>query len=140
MSDVQTMSVEEWRKSGQRGRVAGTKRAKGISGNKAVLFANAWQQWAPPNAPKLKPEFRFEPSRKWRADFRVGRHKLLIEVEGATRRANGGRHNTDGDRHKTNVAAALGYRVMRFSTEILATDPAGCVALVLKAIKMKGIA
>lgn len=101
------------------------------------LFADAWGKHAPANAPRLMPEYRFCPDRKFRADYKISRHRLLIEIDGGTFKANGGRHNTDEDRHKGNLAAALGFRVMHFSPHTLRRDPVGCVELVLKAIGYK---
>lgn len=64
-------------------------------------------------------EFRFHPTRKWRADFRIG--DLLIEVDGGNRMAVHskagpvavGRHVSEGDYEKMAHAAILGYRVIR---------------------------
>lgn len=64
-------------------------------------------------------EFKFHPDRKWRADFHIVGHKLLVEVEGGI--WSGGRHTRGkgyiGDMEKYNAAVGLGYRVLRFSTE-----------------------
>ena len=64
-------------------------------------------------------EFKFCVDRKWRADFHIVGHKLLVEVEGGI--WSGGRHTRAkgyiGDMEKYNAAVGLGYRVLRFSTE-----------------------
>ena len=64
-------------------------------------------------------EFRFHPDRKWRADFYLIDKKILVEVEGGI--WSGGRHTRGkgyiGDMEKYNAATALGYRVIRFSTD-----------------------
>ena len=52
--------------------------------------------------------------------------------------AGGGRHNTDRDREKLNTAAALGWRVLRFSHTALETDPAGCIELAAAALVLGG--
>jgi very-short-patch-repair endonuclease len=58
-------------------------------------------------------EVRFHPTRRWRADFRVG--AVLVEVEGGG--YIGGRHGTgigmERDCEKYSEAAVLGYRVLR---------------------------
>jgi very-short-patch-repair endonuclease len=67
-------------------------------------------------------EFRFHPTRRWRADFCLA-NKVLVEVDGGNRMAiihNGravavGSHTKDSDYEKLNSAALLGYRVLRFS-------------------------
>ncbi len=62
-------------------------------------------------------EFNFHPTRKWRADFAIPSAKLLIEVDGGA--WSGGRHTRGAgfiaDQEKTNAAACLGYRVLRYT-------------------------
>jgi very-short-patch-repair endonuclease len=65
-------------------------------------------------------ECRFDPSRRWRADFVIpSMHKspLLIEIDGGT--WTGGRHVTGSghasDAEKRNAAVLLGYRPLTFS-------------------------
>nr|WP_312324537.1 DUF559 domain-containing protein [Acinetobacter oleivorans] len=64
-------------------------------------------------------EYKFHPIRKWRADFFITGTKILVEVEGGI--WSGGRHTRGkgylGDMEKYNEAAAMGYKVLRFSTE-----------------------
>lgn len=68
---------------------------------------------------KFEQEYKFHPKRKWRADFFITGTKILVEVEGGI--WNGGRHTRGkgylGDMEKYNEAAAMGYTVLRFSTE-----------------------
>jgi len=70
------------------------------------------------------PEYLFALPRRWRADFAIPNHRLLIEVDGGNRLAvigkNGkavaiGRHTQDADMEKLNEAAILGWRILRFS-------------------------
>ena len=73
---------------------------------------------------QLKPEFRFDSTRKWRADFMVIHpSRILIEVEGGVWTK--GRHTRgDGfvkDIEKYNAAAIKGYRVMRCIPDNLCT-------------------
>lgn len=62
-------------------------------------------------------EFKFHPTRRWRADFAFTDHKLLVEVEGGI--WGYGRHNRASgflkDMEKYNNAALLGYRILRFT-------------------------
>jgi len=64
-------------------------------------------------------EYKFHPTRKWRADFLITGTKILIEVEGGI--WSGGRHTRGkgylGDLEKYNEAAMMGFTVLRFSTE-----------------------
>ncbi|HFX6333847.1 DUF559 domain-containing protein [Acinetobacter nosocomialis] len=64
-------------------------------------------------------EYKFHPTRKWRADFFITGTKILVEVEGGI--WSGGRHTRGkgylGDMEKYNEAAMMGFTVLRFSTE-----------------------
>ncbi|AMX19807.1 hypothetical protein IEC338SC_2681 [Acinetobacter pittii] len=64
-------------------------------------------------------EYKFHPTRKWRADFLITNTKILVEVEGGI--WSGGRHTRSkgylGDMEKYNSAAMMGFTVLRFSTE-----------------------
>jgi very-short-patch-repair endonuclease len=66
-------------------------------------------------------EFMFAPSRKYRADFAFPEKKILIEIEGGTHMR--GRHNRasgyEEDCIKQNLAAELGYFVLRFTTAMV---------------------
>lgn len=63
-------------------------------------------------------EYRFDPERRWRADFAWPSRSLLVEVEGGTRQY--GRHNRhDGfekDCEKYNAAQMAGWKVLRFTS------------------------
>lgn len=67
-------------------------------------------------------EVRFYPKRKWRADYFVrslSNERVLVEIEGGV--WSKGRHTRGkgylADMEKYRVAAALGYKVFRFSTQ-----------------------
>ena len=68
---------------------------------------------------EFQTEFEFHPTRKWRADFHIIGHELLIEVEGGI--WSNGRHTRGkgylDDMEKYNAVQELGYRLLRFSTE-----------------------
>ncbi|HWF62913.1 MAG TPA: hypothetical protein VN666_21755 [Nitrospira sp.] len=70
-------------------------------------------------------EFRFDPARKWRVDFLVGKD-LAVEVEGGT--WSGGRHvrgaGYSADLAKYNSLTRLGYRLLRYSTEMVISGQA----------------
>ena len=94
-----------------------------------------WRQLKPANAPDLEAEFRFDPTRRWRADFRVG--NVLVEVEGGV--WVGGRHvNPSGfmkDCEKYNRAAEMGYAVLRYPTQVIQSDPQAVVDQIAAAWK-----
>jgi very-short-patch-repair endonuclease len=98
-----------------------------------IPFDALWRALAP-DAPLPESEYRFHPTRRWRFDFAWPAQRVAVEVDGGQWRAGGGRHNTDQDREKLNTAAAMGWRVLRFSHTALDTDPAGCVELVEAAL------
>jgi very-short-patch-repair endonuclease len=62
-------------------------------------------------------EFKFAPGRRFRADYAIPEHKLLIEYEGVFSAKS--RHTTPvgytRDCEKYNLAATLGYRVLRYT-------------------------
>ena len=67
-------------------------------------------------------ELQFHPDRKWRFDFAIARNGINIgvEIEGLSRYTS--RHTTFSgfrdDCEKYNAAAKLGWRVLRYSTEM----------------------
>lgn len=78
---------------------------------------------------KLSPEreFRFHPDRKWRFDFAfVPDAKLAVEVEGGTWQI--GRHQRASgfaaDAEKYNAATVLGWRVLRYTTQMVLSGTA----------------
>ena len=66
-------------------------------------------------------EFKFHPTRKYRADWAFINARLLVEVEGGAFLKDGGRHNRGAgfrnDLEKYAEAAILGYRVIRVLPE-----------------------
>ena len=80
-------------------------------------------------------EYLFAPGRKYRADFAWPPQRLLVEVDGGQYKTGGGRHNTDADRDKLNLAAILGYRVLRFSSQRVDSNPMRCVSEIEDALR-----
>ncbi len=70
-------------------------------------------------------EFRFHPTRRWRADFALPKEEpiVLVEVEGGSWVS--GRHTRgvgfEADCMKYNAAVLLGYAVLRFTTNLINT-------------------
>ena len=79
-------------------------------------------------------EYQFAPPRRWRFDFAFPAQRLAVEFDGGQWVIAGGRHNRDSDREKLNAAAAMGWRVLRYSNQQWERDPYGCVAQVLRAL------
>lgn len=86
--------------------------------------------------PEPHTELRFHPKRKWRFDIAYP-GQVAVEIDGGQWHPTGGRHNRDPDREKLNEAAVLGWRLLRFSTQQLETDPEGCVDTVRRALANK---
>jgi len=65
-------------------------RSKSDSSRLEAKFALYWRALG---GPPLVPEFRFNPQRRWRADFAHIESRTLIEIEGGLHIFGGGRHN-----------------------------------------------
>lgn len=69
-------------------------------------------------------EHKFHPTRKWRFDYAIPRHKIAIEVEGGV--WTGGRHTSPkgflNDMEKYNTATVMGWRVLRTIPDELCTN------------------
>jgi very-short-patch-repair endonuclease len=69
--------------------------------------------------PEPQAEYRFVPGRRYRADFAWPNQMLLVECEGGLFSRGKGWHLSIGgyldDIQKYNLAALLGYRVLRFT-------------------------
>jgi len=90
--------------------------------------------WAEAGGPALQPEFRFHPTRKWRADYAHLESRTLIEVEGGA--WVGGRHTRASgfvaDAEKYLEAALGGWRVVRLVGSQLTTETVGRVVVAVK--------
>ena len=82
-------------------------------------------------------EHTFHPKRKWRFDYAFLNEKVAVEVDGGQWKAFGGRHSRDADRHKINSATVLGWRVLRFSPEMLKKDGVGCIITLCDSLGIK---
>jgi len=80
--------------------------------------------WFAVSGQELEQEYRFHPTRKWRADFAHVGAKVLIECEGGI--WSGGRHTRGGgyigDLEKYNEAVVGGWAVIRLSGSQITTD------------------
>jgi very-short-patch-repair endonuclease len=79
----------------------------------------------------IKKQYRFctgeYAKRKFKFDFCWPELKLAVEVDGGQWQAGGGKHMSDADYDKLNIAAAHGYFVVRFKTNMVRDDGVGCV-------------
>jgi len=76
--------------------------------------------------PKPEREYKFAPGRRYPADFAWPQYKLLVEVEGGT--YINGRHTRGvgyaNDCRKYNLAALLGWTVLRYTTDMVKSGEA----------------
>jgi very-short-patch-repair endonuclease len=102
--------------------------------DKSHLFVNYWRLLG--DERQLITEYRFHWQRKWRFDIAFVKEQVAVEVEGGVYQY--GRHNRASgylkDIDKYNTAAALGWRLLRFTPDMLENNPSACIALVLHAL------
>jgi very-short-patch-repair endonuclease len=93
-----------------------------------------YQRLLAPDMPVPVCEHRFAPPRKWRFDRAWLDQRVAVELDGGQWMPGGGRHNRDSDREKLNEAAARGWRVLRFSGEMLEHNPQRCLEQLRRAL------
>ena len=86
------------------------------------MFAVAWRCYGNGTQPVREYKFATSIKRKWQFDWAWLPVKVAVEIDGGQWTPHGGRHNIDSDRDKLNHAAAMGWRVLRFSGSML-RDP-----------------
>jgi very-short-patch-repair endonuclease len=79
--------------------------------------------WRVLGGPKMEREHHFHPERRWRFDFALPAKKMAIEIEGGTwvKGAHSRGKHYASDCEKYNHAGMLGWRVFRFTTDMLGT-------------------
>ena len=89
--------------------------------------------------PRPVREFAFHPTRKWRFDFAWPEYKIAVECEGGA--WSGGRHTRGAgfiaDCEKYNAAALAGWRVFRFTGEMINSRSA--IDVLHEALPLTGI-
>ena len=108
--------------------------ARSGNNNRAPEFAFAMRLFGDDAMRQYQAEYRFHATRRWQFDFAWPQHRLAVEIDGGQYLKNGGRHNQDNDREKINEAIACGWSVLRFSTQQVERDPAGCVDVLRRAL------
>ena len=84
----------------------------------------------------MTPEYGFSKvvGRRHRFDWADIDARIAVEIDGGQFAPGGGRHASDADREKLNIAASLRWLVCRFSPQQWERNPAECVAMVRKAV------
>lgn len=102
-----------------------------------IQFQAAWQEFvgeAPGDQPAR--EYEFSRTRKWRFDFAWPESLVAVEIDGGA--FSRGRHTRGGgfekDCEKLNAAALDGWRVFRFTPQMLKRDARECIDMVAKAV------
>ena len=86
-------------------------------------------------ASDLFPMFiREYPFDRWRVDLAIPSSLLAVEVNGGRWLPGGGKHGTERDRKKIRRLTLAGWRVLEYSTEIIANDPLGVIAEIRSAL------
>ena len=124
-------------------RLAGGEKIQGLHTDLADVFQTIWNMRAIKNAPAPEREYPFAAGvgRGYRFDFAWPAHNprpvagLALEVDGGQYLARGGRHNTDSDRAKLNLAAELGWVVLRYSPHMLLQSPDDVIEQVQRALR-----
>lgn len=130
--------------------------------DKAEMLRGVLERWAPELLPLSVREYEFAywlPKRRlWRSDWAwlhnpdwadvrakqpvkpptEGVIGVAVEIDGGEHKAGGGRHNTDGDRWKTNAYAECGMYFLRFSPKQLKANPLGVVQQIRMAMTRAG--
>lgn len=71
------------------------------------------------NIPNPEREYRFHDTRKWRFDFAWPESKVAVEIDGGGFAFGGGKHMQPRDLEKLNTAASMGWKVYRFSPDMV---------------------
>lgn len=83
-------------------------------------------------------EYVFAAPRRWRFDFAWVEDKVAVEIDGGAFVA--GRHTRgagfERDHEKLNEATVRGWKVLRFTPQMIRRDPIGCIAQVRELVKL----
>lgn len=77
-----------------------------------------------PDGPKLRERIKAAGLKDWRFDYAWPSVKIAIELDGGQWKPGGGKHGTDDDYHKINVATSLGWKVYRFTHRMVQRNQA----------------
>lgn len=100
-----------------------------FTNNKAKLLRAAFDNHSH-RRPLREWGFATDIHRDWKFDFAFPAHRLAIEVDGGVW-TNGGHTRGSGfikDMRKLNAAAVRGWRVLRYTPQMIEDDPAGVIA------------
>ncbi len=100
-------------------------------------FIEAWRMYSDADAPGYTKEYSFHDERQWRFDFAFPDSRVAVEIDGGT--ATNGRHvrpqGYEDDCHKLNAATQEGWRILRYTSSMISSNPIGTVEQILRAIR-----
>ena len=111
---------------------AGGKSGIPVSNDQAETLYALLRIHAPDLYPQVIREYRFD---RWRIDLAVPSSLLAIEVNGGRWLPGGGKHGTESDRRKIRKLTLAGWRVLEYSTEMLANDPLAIIEEIREALQ-----
>lgn len=101
-----------------------------------TTFARVYADEYPDSVFTLESEFAFKKGWRWKFDFCHKEARVGIEMEGGT--FTEGRHvrgkGYRGDCEKYNQAVMMGWKLLRFTSDMLADDPMGCCEMIANLI------
>lgn len=130
-------------------RVYGRNTKKPNNDDKKGLWAIHWRQVVGRFADESgwDTDYMFHATRKWKFDWCHRVTRVAVEIDGGNRMAavdeeTGravaiGRHTQERDYKKLNAATADGWRVFRFTPDMLNRNPIECVSIVAGAVGVK---
>lgn len=102
-------------------------------------FVTYWLMFSDGNHFDPVHEYRFTPPRRFRFDLAWPDYKVAVELEGGV--YSGGRHTRgkgfEGDCEKYNLATLAGWRVLRYTSNMLKNDPSLAIAQILDLLDKK---
>jgi hypothetical protein len=103
------------------------------------IFETWWRRLYPPYFRVgcliiIHPQFFFDTTRNWRFDYAIPGYYIAIEVNGWGHRV---KQRYEDDIEKLNAANLQGWTVFQFTADMLNNDPAACIELIHKAIRIK---
>lgn len=103
----------------------------------ALQFCHLWEEYGVTPYPKREVSLEGSPE-QWRYDFlwALDKGALIVEIDGGVF-SQGGHTRGVGftkDCRKLNYATLQGFRVLRFTTQMLDDDPMGCIRQVLRVL------
>ncbi len=106
--------------------------------DKAPLFIAEWERHSASALPYI-PNYPFNLPDKHQLDMAFPESRVAVEINGGRFQAMGGRHMSDEDMEKINIAQIKGWKVLSFTPQKVERDPLRCIELVKLALQSEDI-